>query len=106
LTGTECSFNICAGQKVPGLDADIRITATSLVVAVIQYFVQAAIEFKGDAFAKFIYVDHTCTFLVLSEMLLKRRDYTTTEQQLESRDYGPFSQDLPVNLALILENPD
>jgi hypothetical protein len=31
-------------------------------VAVVQHFVEGAVQFKGDAFAKFVYVNHACNF--------------------------------------------
>jgi hypothetical protein len=64
LARTEGSLNICACLKISGFYTDVRVAAAGLVVAVIQHFVQVAIQFKGDTFAKFVDIDHACVFLV------------------------------------------
>src|SRR5687768_13731462 len=94
LAGAKGAFNICASLKIAGLHANIGVAAAGLVMAIIQHFIEIAIQFKGDTFAKFVYVDHAFTFLSFCEIGYKRRDYTR-EYLLDSKLNGWTQKQVP-----------
>jgi hypothetical protein len=58
LARGERALDVGTRLQIAGLDADVGIAAASLVMTVVNHFVQIAVQFKGNTFAKFIYVNH------------------------------------------------
>ncbi len=71
LPRVEGALDVRAGLQIARLDADVGVAAPGFVVAVIQHFVEVAVQFEGHPFAKFVYVNHACTFL---EWVLMEQD--------------------------------
>ena len=65
LSTAEGALDIGACHQVARLDADGGVAASRFVVAVVQHFVERAVHFEGHAFAKFVYINHAYTFLVI-----------------------------------------
>jgi len=65
LSTAEGALDVGARHQVARLDADGGVAAPGLIVAVVQHFVERAVHFEGHAFAKFVYINHAYTFLVI-----------------------------------------